>query len=92
MGLQHRFDLFGIDLLAAASLGRRGWLDAGYTLTPDGRTAREAIERATDSSQAGLIAALGDDLDAVISTATSVAAAVLEARAAPADARKRAAR
>jgi hypothetical protein len=76
---------------AAASLHQRGWLDAGHALTPDGRTAREAIERATDTSQAGLIAALDGDLDAVISSATSVTTAVLEARAAPADARKRAA-
>jgi hypothetical protein len=70
---------------------RRGWLDAGHALTPDGRTAREAIERATDTSQAALIAALDDDLDAVISSAATIATAVLDARAAPADARKRAA-
>jgi hypothetical protein len=76
---------------AAASLRGRGWLDAGPALTPDGRAAREAIERATDTSQAGLIAALDEDLDAVISSATSVTTAVLDARAAPADARKRAA-
>jgi hypothetical protein len=76
---------------AAASLRRRGWLDAGHALTPDGRTAREAIERATDTSQAGFIAALDDDLDAVITSAASVATAVLDAHAAPADARKRAA-
>jgi hypothetical protein len=76
---------------AAASLQQRGWLDARPALTPYGRTAREAIEQATDASQAGLVAALGDDLDAVISSATAVTTAVLDAHAAPADARKRAA-
>jgi hypothetical protein len=76
---------------AAEILERRGWLDAQHSLTTAGRTARASIEAATDASQAGLIAALGDDLDSVISSATTVGDAVLEAHAAPADARKRAA-
>jgi hypothetical protein len=76
---------------AAGALQQRGWLDADHSLTTAGRAARESIEAATDASQAGLITALGDDLDAVMAAATTVGAAVLEARAAPADARKRAA-
>jgi hypothetical protein len=76
---------------AAGSLQGRGWLDADHLLTATGRAARESIEAATDATQAGLMAALGDDLEAVIASATTVGAAVLEAHAAPADARKRAA-
>jgi hypothetical protein len=76
---------------ATRALQRRGWLDAEHSLTTAGRASRESIEETTDASQAGLIAALDDDLDAVISSATTVGAAVLEAHAAPADARKRAA-
>jgi hypothetical protein len=76
---------------AAETLQRRGWLDSDHSLTTAGRAARESIEAATDASQAGLIAALGGDVEAIISSATTVSAAVLEAHAAPADARKRAA-
>jgi hypothetical protein len=76
---------------AATALRRRGWLDDRNSLTPAGRVARESIEAATDASQAGLMTALGGDVEAVISWANTVGAAVLEAHAAPADARKRAA-
>jgi hypothetical protein len=84
---------FSAELLAqgARSLQGRGWLDADQVLTTAGSGARDSIERATDASQAGLIAALGDDLEAVIASASQVSAAVLDAHAAPADARKRAA-
>jgi hypothetical protein len=76
---------------AAEALQRRGWLDSDHSLTAAGRVARESIEAATDASQAGLIAALGDNLDSVIASATTVGTAVLAGHAAPADARKRAA-
>jgi hypothetical protein len=76
---------------AAETLEQRGWLDADHSLTTAGRAARQSIEAATDATQAGLITALGADLDAVMASATTVGAAVLEAHAAPADARKRAA-
>jgi len=43
----------------------RGWLADGG-LTPAGRDAREAIEVTTDRGMARAVAALGDDLDAVL--------------------------
>jgi helix-turn-helix protein len=43
----------------------RGWLADG-ALTPAGRDAREAIEVTTDRGMARAVAALGDDLDAVL--------------------------
>ena len=76
---------------AAVSLQERGWLNAEKSLTPEGRKAREAIELATDASQQALIELLRDDVESVISSATSVSSSVLAYRAAPADARKRAA-
>ena len=75
---------------SVADLRSRGWLgDAG--LTEAGRAARDAIEEATDRSQDALILALGDSLDPVIAAATTIGSAVIEAHAAPADPRKRAA-
>ena len=76
---------------AADALHRRGWLDADDTITSEGRAARDDIELATDRSQQALVDALGDDLETVIEEAATITAAVLRARAAPADARKRAA-
>jgi hypothetical protein len=77
---------------AVARLATRGWVDAGgSTITSEGRAAREALEQATDQSQAHLLAALGDQLDGVVSAAEVVSAAVLRAQAAPSDPRKRAA-
>ena len=76
---------------ASVSLQNRGWLKEENTLTTAGRTARAAIELATDESQQALIEELGDEVGPVISSATSIGSAILAARAAPADPRKRAA-
>jgi hypothetical protein len=75
---------------SVAGLRERGWLDGGG-LTAAGRSARDDIEAATDRTQDALIGALGDSIDTVVSAATTIGAAVVEARAAPADPRKRAA-
>jgi hypothetical protein len=48
-----------------ARLVSRGWLAEG-ALTDDGRAARESIEDATDRGMLPAVAALGDDLDAVL--------------------------
>jgi hypothetical protein len=83
------FSLERIDA-SVTDLRRRGWLgDDG--LTKAGRTARDAIEEATDRSQDALILALGDSLEAVVAAATTIGSAVIAAHAAPADPRKRAA-
>jgi len=75
---------------SVAGLRQRGWLgDDG--LTAAGRSARDAIEAATDRSQDALILALGDSIDTVITAASAIGSAVVAARAAPADPRKRAA-
>jgi hypothetical protein len=76
---------------AVSGLRRRGWLDALGDLTVAGREAREQIEAATDRSQDDLVGALGSEIDELVRTASVVSEAVLSARAAPADARKRAA-
>jgi hypothetical protein len=76
---------------AAVRLQGRGWLNAENVLTTEGRRAREDIELATDTSQRALVDELTDDVEWVIASATSTSAAILAARAAPADARKRAA-
>jgi hypothetical protein len=76
---------------AATGLRRRGWIDDLGDLTLAGRHAREQIEAATDRSQDELVTALGSELDELVRTASVISAAVLSARAAPADARKRAA-
>lgn len=73
----------------AASLRARGWLDDGG-LTAQGQRAREELEAATDASQRDLVAAL-DDVDVLVAAAQRLSARLVEARAAPADARKRAA-
>ncbi len=76
---------------AVESLTGRGWMADGGTLTTAGRAARDAIESATDLGQARLIEAIGSGLDDLVATLGRISDAVLEARAAPADPRKRAA-
>lgn len=82
---------FSEDVIAseAAALRARGWLDEGG-LTAQGQRAREELEAATDASQRDLVAAL-DDVDALVAAAERLSARLVEARAAPVDARKRAA-
>jgi hypothetical protein len=75
---------------AVASLEDRGLL-ADAALTPDGQRVRDAIEAATDQSQAALVTALGDDLEAVIDGADAISTAIVDAPAFPSDPRKRAA-
>jgi hypothetical protein len=75
---------------AADELGARGWVADGR-LTEAGAAARRAIEDATDRTQAGLIANLGDRVEAVIAQAEAVATKILAARVTPADPRKQAA-
>lgn len=84
---------FGPDRIeqAVAGLRRRGWFDEFGDLTTEGRSARLAVEAATDAAQHELMDALGADLDDVVRTASILGAAVLAHRAAPADPRKRAA-
>ena len=84
---------FDANALAAsvARLRDRGWMSDGGVLSPAGRTARDAIESATDLGQARLVEAIGDELEGLVVTLLRISAAVLEARAAPADPRKRAA-
>ncbi|MFK8023829.1 MAG: hypothetical protein AB8G26_07685 [Ilumatobacter sp.] len=76
---------------AVHTLGASGWVDADGALTPDGKAARDEIEQATDMSQHRVIAALGDDVDALIDDLSVIGEAVVAAHAAPADPRKRAA-
>ncbi len=83
---------YGPDAIGAAvaRLTTRGWM-AGDDLTPAGTAMRVAIEDTTDMSQAALVAALGDRLDAVVATATAVSDLLVAAGAVPPDGRKRAA-
>ncbi len=83
---------FDAETLAATveSLRSRGWVDDG-TLSPNGRSARDAIEATTDASQVQLLRALGNDVDAIVAQLSVIGAAVLASQAAPADPRKRAA-
>lgn len=76
---------------AVATLRASGWVDANGSLTSDGRAARDEIEHATDMSQQCIIAALGDDADALIADLSAIGDAVIASHAAPADPRKRAA-
>ena len=82
---------FPEDVIAveAASLRARGWLD-DTGLTAQGQRARAELEAATDASQRDLVAAL-DDVDALVAVAEPLSARLVAARAAPVDARKRAA-
>jgi hypothetical protein len=54
---------------AAGRLRDRGWLDDAEALTGTGRAEREAMEHATDRAMRPAIAALGDDVDAVLELA-----------------------
>jgi hypothetical protein len=83
---------FGPDALrdAADRLRRRGWMN-GDDLTASGRESRLAIETVTDAGQQPLLDAFGERAERVIELAGLVSAAVLDACAAPADPRKRAA-
>ena len=76
---------------AVESLAGRGWMTDGGVLTSAGRAARDAVESATDVGQARLVEAIGAGLDDVVAVLGHISDAVLEARAAPADPRKRAA-
>jgi hypothetical protein len=60
---------------AEARLRGRGLLDDDG-LTETGRAAREEVERATDRQCRPLVAALGDDLDALVGVLTPWAAAI----------------
>lgn len=83
---------FGPEVIAAGvqRLTARGWVADG-ALTPEGRSARTAVEDATDRSQDALLRALGDDAERVVEGCTAIGARLLAARACPADPRKRAA-
>ncbi len=82
---------FGAEALAAgvSRLQARGWM-AGDELTDSGRAARAAIETSTDAGQQALVEACGDDLEEVIVRAADISSRLIEARACPADPRKRA--
>jgi hypothetical protein len=83
---------FAPDRIAVAveGLRRRGWM-AGDVLTEEGRLAREEIERATDATQTPIIEGLGDEVGEVTNALAAIGRAVVDARAAPSDPRKRAA-
>jgi hypothetical protein len=82
---------FGADALADAvgRLQERGWIE-GDDLTDSGRAARAAIEATTDAGQHELVEACNDDLEAIIALAADISTRLIEARALPADPRKRA--
>lgn len=75
---------------AAARLAADGLIADG-TITARGREVRDGIEAATDAAQADLVAAVGDELDAVVTALDTWSAACIEARTFPGDPRKRAA-
>ncbi len=85
----------GFDAVALASavdrLMARGWMSDGGVLTPTGQVARDAVETATDLGQVRLVEAIGAGLDDLVASLSHISGAVLDARAAPADPRKRAA-
>jgi len=70
--------------------GDRGWWD-GAKLTSAGREVRDGIEAATDASQVRLVENLGDDIERVIETLSTMAVQMIEAGAFTDDPRKRAA-
>jgi len=85
---------FGGDRIDGAvdSLAARGWIDpANRAITTEGRAARDRIEAATDRTQTAVIDAIGHGVDELVDELQPIADAVLDAHAAPADARKRAA-
>jgi hypothetical protein len=84
---------FSPDLLQAAAvrLRARGWFDGESHLTSDGQAARDEIEVRTDVGQTQLMAAIGDALGNILAGCATINDAILDAHAAPADPRKRAA-
>ncbi|GAA1921258.1 hypothetical protein GCM10009737_23440 [Nocardioides lentus] len=73
------------------ALEQCGLLGADGALTDEGRRFREQLETATDTAEAPLVAALGDDLDGLVATCEGWAASVLGAGWFPPDPYKRAA-
>jgi hypothetical protein len=76
--------------VAVEGLRRRGWMD-GDALTAAGRTARLAIEDATDLSQADLVRQLGGRLTDIVTEAGKWSNQLVKAGGFPSDPRKRAA-
>ena len=76
--------------VALGAFAERGWWD-GDALTAEGRSARDAIEAATDASQRQLVEHLGSDIDRLTLVAAEMAETVVAAGAFTADQRKRAA-
>jgi hypothetical protein len=64
-------------------LRSRGWVD-DTALTAAGREGREAIEVATDDQMIGALAAIGDDLDELLSILLPWGAAIRDAKGYPA--------
>jgi hypothetical protein len=75
---------------AVARLEADGLL-AGGAITERGREFRDAVEAATDASQADLVAAIGTELDTVAAQLDTWSRACIAAHAFPVDPRKRAA-
>lgn len=75
---------------AVAQLAADGLVVDG-ALTPAGQAFREGLESATDTAQAELVAALGSDVEDVITCLDAWSARCIEAGEFPADPRKRAA-
>jgi hypothetical protein len=75
---------------AVARLRRRGWIE-GDELSAEGKSARQAIEAATDASQEDLVSALGDRLEWAVDTASALSARLIAGGAFTDDERKRAA-
>lgn len=75
---------------AQEALRQRGLLD-GVQLSDSGRALREQVETATDAAMAPVVAALGDQLDAVVARCTEWGGALVDAGWFPPDAYKRAA-
>lgn len=82
---------FGAEALTdgVRRLERRGWM-LGEEITDSGRDARAAIEASTDAGQGALVEACGASLADITSRAADISARLIEARAFPADPRKRA--
>ena len=80
------------EAMAAAQEGlrARGLLD-GEALSPAGRALRESIEAATDLAMQPVVAALGEDLDAVVAQCDAWGQAVIDRGWFPPDPYKRAA-
>ena len=75
---------------AVASMNEIGLLE-GAQLTVEGTRVRERIEASTDSSQGGLVAALGDDLDELVTKCARWSDHLVTVGLFPSDPRKRAA-